>query len=49
LMCAYIPSTFLCCMAMTVQEPMMKFITLLLPLHEMLTFTCDENNYMHFP
>jgi hypothetical protein len=27
---------------------MMQFVTPLLPLHEMLVSTWDENNYMHF-
>jgi hypothetical protein len=35
-------------MAMNAWEPMMQFVTLLLPLHEILASMWDENNYTHF-
>jgi hypothetical protein len=35
-------------MAVNTLEPMMWFITPLLPLHEMVVFTWDKNNYMRF-
>jgi hypothetical protein len=52
--CAHIPLTlwvsifYIMFMTMNTLEPMMQFMTPLLPLLEMLTFTWDENNYMHF-
>jgi len=33
-------------MATSTRKPMMQFVTLLLPLHEMLFSTWDKNNYM---
>ncbi len=52
--CAHIPSTlwvftfYITFMAMSAQEFMMQFVTVLLPLDEMLVSTWDENNYMRF-
>jgi hypothetical protein len=52
--CAHISSTLwvsTSCIVLIVTnilEPMMQFVTPLLSLHEMSTFTWDEKNYMHF-
>ncbi len=46
LMC--VSTFYIVFMAMSAQEPMMQFATPLLPLHEMLVFTWDKNNYMCF-
>ncbi len=52
--CAHIPLTLWIFISHVVLittdtlEPIMQFATPLSPLHEMLTFTWDENNYMHF-
>jgi len=49
-----IPSTlwvstfYVAFVATSAWKPMMQFVTLLLPLCEMLVSTWDENNYMHF-
>jgi hypothetical protein len=35
-------------MATNALEPMMQFVTPLLPLHKMLVSMWDKNNFMHF-
>jgi hypothetical protein len=35
-------------MVVNAREPMMHFVTLLLPLHKILASMWDENNYTHF-
>jgi hypothetical protein len=53
-MCAHILSilwvstSYVALIATNTLEPMMQFVTPLLSLHEMLAFTWDKNNYMHF-
>ncbi len=53
--CAHTPLTllvstsYITSVAKNAQEPMMQFVTYLLPLCEMRVFTWDENNYMCFP
>jgi hypothetical protein len=50
--CAHIPSTlwistfYVTPMAMSTWEPMMEFVTYLLPWDKMLASTVDENNYI---
>ncbi len=52
--CAHISSTqwvstsYVVLIVTNVLELMMQFVTPLLPLREMSTFTWDENNYKHF-
>ncbi len=43
-----VSTSYVVLIVINVLELMMQFVRLLLPLHEMLTFTWDENNYMHF-
>jgi hypothetical protein len=52
--CAHIPlilwvsTSYVALIATNALKPMMWFVTFLSPLHEMLIFTWDEKNYMHF-
>jgi hypothetical protein len=47
-MCTRVSTSYIVLMAMNAHEPMMHFMTHLLPLCEMLVSTWGENNYMCF-